>query len=74
MTSGGALLTFGIGLLLIFLTWQARGSGEIQLRVMRLRRDESPDSFRIVLILRGLFGLALVGLAIWAVLPPHATR
>jgi hypothetical protein len=74
MNPVSGLLVALIGFLLMFLTWQARGSGEIQLRTWRLRRAESPSTFQIVLILRGLFGVFLVAIAVWAVLPTLLSR
>jgi hypothetical protein len=71
LTSAAACLA--LGLAFVFLTWQARKSGEIQLRTSTLLRAESPSTFQIVLILRGLAGILLIAFAIWTVLQRRPT-
>jgi hypothetical protein len=67
------VLLFATGALLAHLTWQASGSGEISLRSDRLRRDESPSTFQIVLVLRALLSVLCVVCAIWGIFDaaPH---
>jgi hypothetical protein len=74
MSPSKVLLVLGFGGLLLFLTWQARQSGEMRLHYGLLQRAESPSTFQIVLILRAAAGVALVLLAISTVLHGSLSR
>jgi hypothetical protein len=73
MNSPGALLAILVGLAIAFFTWQANGSGELRLQASTLRRNESPSTFQIVLILRALLGLLCLVAGVWGIFgaAPH---